>query len=135
MIFTRFYLTQGQNLETQFVLPASREYFGVEPTTFLSTNLKKRIHWYNEMLNIFLNRRSYKNSGFILLTLTPSGLQLYLPCANDLQLQKCSCRSCFTFIFVLGTSCQSLHSQSTEICNVDLLFRSKIVIFEVESFL
>ena len=39
MLFTHMYLTQGQKLETWFVLPASREYFGVEPTTFLSTNL------------------------------------------------------------------------------------------------
>ena len=38
MISTHFYLTEGQKLETWFVLPASREYFGVESITFLSTN-------------------------------------------------------------------------------------------------
>ena len=38
MIFTHSHLTQGQKLKTWFVSLASREYFGVEPTTFLSTN-------------------------------------------------------------------------------------------------
>ena len=38
MVFTHFYLTQRQKLETWFVLAARREYFGDEPKTFLSTN-------------------------------------------------------------------------------------------------
>ena len=38
MFFTHFYLTQGQKLETWFVSAASREYFGIKPATFLSTN-------------------------------------------------------------------------------------------------
>ena len=38
MLFTHFNLIHGQKLETWFVSPAIREYFGVEATTFLSTN-------------------------------------------------------------------------------------------------
>ena len=55
---------------------------------------KKRIHWYNELLNIFLNRCSYKKR------FCWTGLQLQCPFANDLQLQKFSERSCFRFFFV-----------------------------------
>ena len=64
--------------------------------TFLSTIWqKKRIHWYNELLNIFLNRCSYKKR------FRWTGLQLQCPFANDLQLQKFSERSCFRFFLLL----------------------------------
>ena len=54
MLFTRFYLTQRQNLETWFVLPGNGGYFAVESTTFLSTNWQKKcIYWYKELLNMF----------------------------------------------------------------------------------
>ena len=38
-----------------------REYFVVEPTTFLSLKWQKTTHWENELLNVF-RRWSYKNS-------------------------------------------------------------------------
>ena len=38
LLFTHFYLAQVQKLGTWFVSPASRDYFGTEITTFLSTN-------------------------------------------------------------------------------------------------
>ena len=46
MLFTHFYLTQGQKLETWFASPASREYFGIKPTTFFVNKLtEESIHW------------------------------------------------------------------------------------------
>ena len=42
MLFTHFYLIQGQKLETWFVLAANGEYFSDEPKTFLSTNWQKK---------------------------------------------------------------------------------------------
>ena len=36
MLFTHMFLMQGEKIEAWFVFPASREYFGVESTTFLS---------------------------------------------------------------------------------------------------
>ena len=41
MLFTHFYPTQGKQVETRFVSPASRVYFKVEPKTFLLTNWQK----------------------------------------------------------------------------------------------
>ena len=38
MFFSHFCIMQGKKLETWFVSPANREYFGVEPATFLLTN-------------------------------------------------------------------------------------------------
>ena len=38
MLFTYLYIMQGEKIETWFVLQASREYFGVESTAFLSAN-------------------------------------------------------------------------------------------------
>ena len=43
MLFTHFYLTQGQKIETWFVSPASKEYFDVEPTIFCQKIDKKSI--------------------------------------------------------------------------------------------
>ena len=42
MLFTHFYLTQGQKIETWFVSPASKEYFDVEPTICLSKDWQKK---------------------------------------------------------------------------------------------
>ena len=42
MLFTHSYLIYKQKLETWFVSPASREYFGVEPATFLPANWQKK---------------------------------------------------------------------------------------------
>ena len=36
MLFTQLYLMQGLKIKAWFVSPASREYFGVESTAFLS---------------------------------------------------------------------------------------------------
>ena len=46
---------QGEKIEAWFVSPASREYFGVKSTAFLSANkfTKKSTHWYDELLNMF----------------------------------------------------------------------------------
>ena len=38
MLFANLYLIQGEKIETWFVSPASKEYFGVEFTAFLSAN-------------------------------------------------------------------------------------------------
>ena len=38
MVFTHIYLMQGKKLESLFVSPAIKEYFGFEPAKFLSTN-------------------------------------------------------------------------------------------------
>ena len=38
MLFANLYLIQGEKIETWFVFPASKEYFGVEFTAFLSAN-------------------------------------------------------------------------------------------------
>ena len=38
MLFTHLYLMQGEKIEAWFVSQASREYFGVESTAFLSAN-------------------------------------------------------------------------------------------------
>ena len=38
MLFTHLYLMQGEKIEAWFVSPASREYFGVESTAFLSAS-------------------------------------------------------------------------------------------------
>ena len=42
---------QGEKIEAWFVSPASREYFGVESTAFLSANkfMKKYTHWLGEL--------------------------------------------------------------------------------------
>ena len=42
---------QGEKIETWFVSPASREYFGVESTAFLSANkfTKKYTHFLDEL--------------------------------------------------------------------------------------
>ena len=48
MLFAHLYLMQGEKIEAWFVSPASREYFGVESTAFLSANKftkKKSNHW------------------------------------------------------------------------------------------
>ena len=47
MLFAHFYLMQGGKIEAWFVSQASREYFGVESTAFLSANkfTKKSTHW------------------------------------------------------------------------------------------
>ena len=37
-MFTHLYLMQGEKIEAWFVSPASREYFGVESTAFLSAS-------------------------------------------------------------------------------------------------
>ena len=45
MQFTNLYLTLGEKIEVWFLSPASREYFGVESTAFLSTNeFSKKIY-------------------------------------------------------------------------------------------
>ena len=41
MLFTNFYIVQGKQLETWFVSPVNKKYFGDEPRTFLSTNGQK----------------------------------------------------------------------------------------------
>ena len=38
ILFTHLYLIQGEKIEGWFVSASSRDYFGVEPTAFLSTN-------------------------------------------------------------------------------------------------
>ena len=38
MLFTHLHLMQGEKIEAWFVSPASREYFSVEFTAFLSAN-------------------------------------------------------------------------------------------------
>ena len=38
VLFAHLYLMHGEKIEVWFVSPASREYFGVEPTAFLSAN-------------------------------------------------------------------------------------------------
>ena len=42
MLFTHFYLMQGENIKPWFVSQASREYFSFESTTFLSANTFKK---------------------------------------------------------------------------------------------
>ena len=110
MLFTHFYLTQGQRLETWFVSLASREYFGVEPTTFLSTNWQKRIHWYNELLNMFFHRCSYKNSCFIELVYNSTVVLMICNIKNVLK-------GIALDFFILRACCQCLHSLSSEICS------------------
>ena len=46
MLFTHFYLMQGEKIEAWFVSQAYRKYFGVETTAFLSatTFTKKSTH-------------------------------------------------------------------------------------------
>ena len=47
MLFTHLYFMLGEKIEAWFLSPASREYFGVESTAFLSANkfTKKSTHW------------------------------------------------------------------------------------------
>ena len=47
MLFTHLYLMLGEKIEAWLLSPASREYFGVESTAFLSANkfTKKSTHW------------------------------------------------------------------------------------------
>ena len=47
MLFTQFYLMQGEKIEAWFLSQANRKYFGVETTAFLSatTFTKKSTHW------------------------------------------------------------------------------------------
>ena len=42
MLFTHFYVMQEMILETWFVPPANREYFGVEATIFFVNKLSKK---------------------------------------------------------------------------------------------
>ena len=45
IMFTHLYLMQGEKIEAWFVSPASREYFGVESTAFLSASkFSKKIY-------------------------------------------------------------------------------------------
>ena len=46
----------GEKIEAWFLSPASREYFGVESTAFLSANkfTKKSTHWQDELIDIKL---------------------------------------------------------------------------------
>ena len=74
-----------KKIQTWFVSLASREYFGIKPTTFLSTFWQK-----NYLLVMWNVRCSYKNSCW-------AGVQFQCPCANDLQLQRCSQKYCFEF--------------------------------------
>ena len=56
MLFTHLYLMQGEKIEAWFVSQASREYFGVESTAFLSANkFSKKIYplLKDELLNMF----------------------------------------------------------------------------------
>ena len=48
MLFTYLYLMQGEKIVAWFLSPASKEYFGVESTAFLSANkfTKKSTHWF-----------------------------------------------------------------------------------------
>ena len=46
IMFTHLYLMQGEKIEAWFVSPASREYFGVESTAFLSASkFSNKIYW------------------------------------------------------------------------------------------
>ena len=45
MLFTHLYLMLGEKIEVWFLSPASREYFGVESTAFLSASkFSKKIY-------------------------------------------------------------------------------------------
>ena len=45
MLFTHFYFMLGEKIEAWFLSPASREYFGVESTTFLpASKFSKKIY-------------------------------------------------------------------------------------------
>ena len=70
-VYTRFlflsYATARRNkIEAWFISPASREYFGVEPTTFLYVTNPQKIYPLVKdevLLNLFFfHRCSYKNS-------------------------------------------------------------------------
>ena len=47
MLFTHLYLMEGENIVAWSVSQASKEYFGVEPTGFLSASkfTKTSTHW------------------------------------------------------------------------------------------
>ena len=60
MLFAHLFLMQGEKTEVWFISPASREYFCVESTAFLSAKkLKKKktttSHWRDEVLNMFFS--------------------------------------------------------------------------------
>ena len=44
MIFTHLYFIQEAKIETWFEFPASREYFGIESTSFLSAKKFTKIY-------------------------------------------------------------------------------------------
>ena len=75
-----------KKIEVWFLSLVSREFHGVEPITFLSTNWQKMLKKY-ELLNMFFHRCSYKKSCFSELVYNSSVLVL----------QGCSQRSCFRF--------------------------------------
>ena len=51
MLFIHLHLMQGEKAEAWFVFQASREYFGVKSTAFLSASkfTKKSTHWSDEL--------------------------------------------------------------------------------------
>ena len=112
MLFTHFYLTQRQKLETWVIISsASRENVGIEPTNWQKEIDKTSIHWYNKLLNMLLNRCSYKNSCLNELVYNPSVLVLMI----------CSFKNVLKGLaldfFVWRACCYLLHSLSIEICN------------------
>ena len=61
--------------------------------------------------------------------------QLQWPCANDLQLQRCSERSCFRFCALSFEGLLLVYiSYSLRFVTTDLLFISKILVFEIENY-
>ena len=73
-----------EKIEAWFLSLVSREFHGVESTTFLSRNQQKMLKIY-EQLNIFFYRYSYKNSCFSELVYNSSVLS-YKRVLKDLAL-------------------------------------------------
>ena len=65
MLFTHFHFTQGQKLETWFYRQEVENILALNPQLYCQQIDKKSIYWYNQLLNMFFHRCSYKNSCFI----------------------------------------------------------------------